>query len=114
MANPFQQKQRQRKIVYLALIVTLFTVSLLHRKIVVECDRPRDKFYYVSRGLELLAEGERRNQGTPDEDVRPGRMRFPGNPEMRHYMGFYYQLKIGNSDEKNTMRSLLDLSCIDP
>ena len=39
---------------------------------------------------------------------------FPGNPEMRHFVGFYYQLKIGNSDEKNTMRSLLELSCIDP
>ncbi len=29
-------------------------------------------------------------------------------------MGFYYQLKIGTSDEKNTMRCLLDMSCIDP
>jgi hypothetical protein len=201
MANPFQQKARQRKIIYLALIVALFTVSLMHRKLVVEtqaedlqlreaargeveltgsfvrlsltgsrglattilwstaidrmtkhewnelellvgsisklqpyfitpwvfqgwnlafnvaveCDRPHDKYYYVSRGLQLLAEGERRNQGSAaDAVVTAGRPRFPGQPEMRFYMGFYYQLKIGNSDEKNTMRSLLDLSCIDP
>ncbi len=199
MPNPFQQKARQRKIVYLGLIVALFTVSLLHRKLVVEreaealqlreaargeveltssfvrlsltgsrglattllwstaidrmmkhewnelelivnsiskvqpyfitpwifqswnlafnvaveCDRPHDKYYYVSRGLQLLAEGERRNQGTYDTAL-PGQTRFPGNPEMRHYVGFFYQLKIGNSDEKTTMRSLLDLSAIDP
>ncbi len=201
MGNPFQQKARQRKVIYLGLIVALFTVSLLHRRLVVEpqaenlqlreaargeveltssfvrlsltgsrglattvlwatamdrmmrhewnelellvnsistlqpyfitpwvfqswnlafnvaveCDRPHDKYYYVSRGLQLLAEGERRNQGTK-EKWKPGSGQplFPGHPEMRHYMGFYMQLKIGNSDEKNTMRSLFDLSCIDP
>src|SRR5262249_18049651 len=70
-----------------------------------------DKYYYVSRGLEFLAEGERRN----DPNLRAGKpSKFPGNPEMRHYMGFYYQLKIGNSDERRTMRSLLDMSLIDP
>jgi hypothetical protein len=201
MANPMQQKARQRKVIYLGLIVVLFTGSLLHRKLVVErqaenlqlrdaargeveltssfvrlsltgsrglattilwstaidrmmrhewnelellvnsisalqpyfvtpwlyqswnlafnvaveCDRPRDKFYYVSRGIELLAEGERRNQGTAEEAKRvAGLPSFPGHPEMRHFVGFYYQLKIGNSDEKNTMRSLLEMSCIDP
>ena len=201
MGNPFQQKARQRKVIYLGLIVVLFTVSLLHRRLIVErqaenlqlreavrgeveltssfvrlsltgsrglattvlwsmamdrmmrhewnelellvnsisalqpyfitpwvfqswnlafnvaveCDRPHDKYYYVSRGLQLLAEGERRNQGTKDK-VTPGSGQpiFPGNPEMRFYMGFYHQLKIGNSDERNTMRSLFDLSCIDP
>jgi hypothetical protein len=33
---------------------------------------------------------------------------------MRYYVGFYYQLKIGQGDEKRTLRCLLDLSCIDP
>src|SRR5438128_6832828 len=33
---------------------------------------------------------------------------------MRDYVGFFYQLKIGNSDEKNVMRCLLEMSCIDP
>jgi hypothetical protein len=199
MANPFQQRSLQRKLVYLALIVALFTGSLLHRaalegqakslhllerslgeaeltssfvrhsligsralattilwntaiermakhewnelellvgaisklqpyfitpwvfqswnlafNVAVECDRPHDKYYYVSRGLELLAEGERRNSPRTPDVIGPDRPRFPGQPEMRHYMGFYLQLKIGNSDEKMTMRSLLDLSCIDP
>src|SRR5262249_55946227 len=73
--------------------------------VAVESDRPRDKYYYISEGLKMIAEGERLNKGTD---------RFPGHPELRHHMGFTYQLKIGNSDEKNTMRCLLDLSCIHP
>jgi hypothetical protein len=84
--------------------------------VAVESDRPRDKYYYVSRGLEIYAEGERRNQGTSDDvELKPGaKPRFPGHPELRHHIGFCYQLKIGNSDEKNTMRCLLDLSTIHP
>jgi hypothetical protein len=83
--------------------------------VAVECDRPRDKYYYIGSGLELLAEGERRNRGTDFEGaVDPDRPVFPGNPELRHFMGFTYQLKIGSSDERLTMRSLLEMSCIDP
>lgn len=86
--------------------------------VAVESDRPRDKYYYISRGLELIAEGERRNQGSADDPdaggTGDGKPRFPGHPELRHHMGFTYQLKIGNSDEKNTMRCLLDMSCIHP
>jgi hypothetical protein len=77
----------------------------------VECDRSRDKYFYITRGIELLAEGERRNSGNKDPDPD---LRSPGNPEMRHYVGFYYQLKIGQGDEKRTLRCLFDLSCIDP
>jgi hypothetical protein len=83
--------------------------------VAVECDQPRDKYHYISRGLELLAEGERRNRGTGDEDSSdPKKRGFPGNPDMRYYMGFTYQLKIGTSDERLTMRSFLEMSCIDP
>jgi hypothetical protein len=83
--------------------------------VAVECDQPRDKYYYISRGLQLLAEGERRNRGTLDERAAPDKSNiFPGNPDMRYYMGFYYQLKMGTSDERLTMRCLLELSCIDP
>ena len=198
MVNPFQQQVRLRKVIYTALILALFTGSLMYRRFIVEpqaetlqlreasrgeveltgsavrltltgsrglavtflwhsamkqfekhhwnevellvssitklqpyfvtpwlfqswnlafnvsveCDRPRDKYYYVSRGLHLLAEGERRNQGSGlDADGQP---RFPGNPDLRHHMGFTYQLKIGHSDEKNAMQCLLEMSCIDP
>jgi hypothetical protein len=202
MANPYQQKARQRKVVYWILIGALLTGSLMHRKwvveqqandlqlrettrgeveltgsavrlmltgskglavpilwstaiemqkkhqwsefnlvvgsitklqpyfitpwlfqswnmafnVAVEFDRPQDKYYYISKGLELMAEGERRNQGSGDElhASTGGKRGFPGNPELRHHMGFTYQLKIGNSDEKNTMRCLLDMSCIHP
>ena len=84
--------------------------------VAVECDRPRDKYYYISRGLDLLAEGERRNSGTAGKGAvdDPNRIAIPGNPELRHFMGFIYQLKIGSSDERLTMRSLLEMSCIDP
>ncbi len=82
----------------------LFQSWNLSFNVAVECDRARDKYYYISRGLEMLAEGERRNHKPP----------APGNPDMRYYLGFTYQLKIGTSDEKNTMRCLFDLSCIDP
>ena len=82
----------------------LFQSWNLAFNVAVECDRPRDKYYWVSRGVDVLAEGERRNYKSP----------APGNPDMRHDIGSYYQLKIGNSDEKNTMRCLLEMSCIDP
>lgn len=84
--------------------------------VAVECDRPRDKYYYISRGLELLAEGERRNRGAGKDEgaADADRVVFPGHPELRHYMGFFYQLKIGTSDERLTMRSLIEMSCIDP
>jgi hypothetical protein len=84
--------------------------------VAVEFDRPRDKYYYISRGLELLAEGERRNSGMGDQGAAgdPDRIVIPGNPELRYEMGRIYQLKIGNSDERLTMRSLLEMSCIDP
>jgi hypothetical protein len=79
----------------------LFQSWNLAFNVAVENDRPRDKYYYVTRGLERLAAGERRNA-------------VPGNPDLRHSMGVYLQMKIGTSDEKMTMRSLLDLSTIDP
>ena len=82
----------------------LFQSWNLAFNVAVECDRPKDKYYWIGRGLDVLADGERRNYKPP----------APGNPDMRQTMGFYYQLKIGNSDEKNTMRCLLDMSCIDP
>jgi hypothetical protein len=84
--------------------------------VAVEFDRPFDKYYYISKGLELMAEGERRNQGSGDEvqSSEDGKTRFPGHPELRHHMGFTYQLKIGNSDEKTTMRCLLEMSTVHP
>jgi hypothetical protein len=185
MASPFQQQVRQRKLIYIALILVLFTVSMVWRRTVidaqakalsireeargeveltgavvrlgltgsrglaicvlwnaaidkqkmnqwnemevlvrsltklqphfitpwlfqswnlaynvsVESDRVRDKYFYVTRGVELLAEGERQNRNHPD---------------LRWAVGFYMQHKICRSDETNYQRSLFQLSLIPP
>jgi hypothetical protein len=65
----------------------------------VESDRVSDKYFYISRGIGLLAEGERQNRD---------------NPDMRWSIGFFLQHKIGQSDETNTLRSLSQLSMIPP
>lgn len=64
-----------------------------------QCDRVKDKYYFIARGLQVLAEGERRNRN---------------NPDLRANMGTYYQHRICQIDETNTIRSLFQLSCIDP
>src|SRR6516225_5023894 len=175
MASPFQQQALVRKLVYLGLILVLFTVSFLYRKylilpqanvlglreetkgeveltgsavrltltgsrglavcflwisaqnkqkrhewnelelivnsvaklqphfvtpwlfqswnvafnVSVECDSPHDKYFYISRGVQLLAEGERRNRGSKNPD---GEFDYPGHPDLRFNIGFYYQL----------------------
>jgi hypothetical protein len=77
----------------------LFQSWNLAYNVSVESDRVRDKFFFISRGIELLAEGERQNRNQPD---------------LRDTIGFYLQNKIGASDETNTQRSLYQLSLIPP
>ena len=77
----------------------LFQSWNLAYNVSVESDRVRDKFFYISRGIELLAEGEKQNRN---------------NPDLRFNIGFYNQHKICQSDETNTLRSLYQLSCIPP
>lgn len=77
----------------------LFQSWNLAYNVSVECDRISDKYYYITRGIQLLAEGERQNRD---------------NPDMRFEIGFYTQHKICGSDETNVHRSLFQLSCIPP
>ncbi len=77
----------------------LFQSWNLSYNVSVESDRVRDKFFYITRGIELLSEGERVNKD---------------NPDMRYWLGFYYQNKFGVSDEANTLRSLFQMSCLNP
>jgi hypothetical protein len=77
----------------------LFQSWNLAYNVSVECDRVKDKYFYVTRGIELLAEGDRQNRD---------------NADMRFYVGIYTQNKMGISDEANTMRSLFQMSCMDP
>ncbi len=77
----------------------LFQSWNLAYNVSVESDRVRDKYFYVSRGVNLLAEGERQNRN---------------NPDLRYWTGFYIQHKICKSDETNVQRSLFQLSLIPP
>jgi hypothetical protein len=77
----------------------LFQSWNLSYNVAVESDRISDKYFYVTRGIQLLADGERQNRH---------------NPAMRFSIGFYTQHKICNSDESNVMRSLFQLSCMPP
>ena len=65
----------------------------------VEMQSLGDMYFYISRGIELLAEGERRNNRSPD---------------MRYQIGFYYQNKFGVADQVQTLRCLFQLSCMPP
>ena len=64
-----------------------------------QCDRIQDKYYFISRGMTVLAQGERRNEN---------------NPRLRWEMGYKYRQRICDIDERNVMRSLFQLSCIPP
>jgi hypothetical protein len=77
----------------------LFQSWNLAYNVSVESDRVRDKYFFITRGIELLAEGERQNRNQPD---------------LRDTIGFYLQNKIGASDETNTQRSHYQLSLIPP
>jgi hypothetical protein len=77
----------------------LFQSWNLSYNVAVQCDLPRDKYYYISRGVDLLAEGERQNQF---------------QPELRFAMGTYYQQKISMADNKIPLQTLFEMSSIDP
>jgi hypothetical protein len=77
----------------------LFQSWNLAYNVSVESDRVRDKYFYITRGVELLAEGERQNAFHPD---------------LRWSIGFYTQHKICQSDETNYKRSLFQLTLIPP
>ncbi len=73
----------------------------------VEMQGSGDMYHYIARGIDLLAEGERRNN-----HIYEGRK--IGSPDMRYWIGFYYQNKFGVSDTVEVLRCLFQLSCISP
>jgi hypothetical protein len=77
----------------------LFQTWNLAYNVSVEADRPADKYFFITRGITLLAEGERVNRD---------------NPDLRFALGFYTQHKVMQSDETNFHRSLFQLSLIPP
>lgn len=75
----------------------LFQSWNLAYNVSVEMDRLNDMYFYISRGITLLSEGESINRY---------------NPDMRYMLAFYYQNKFGVSDKVTTLRSLFHLSCM--
>lgn len=91
----------------------LFQSWNLAYNVSVENDRIRDKYFYITQGIELLADGERKNRNNvlADDGVT---LRELNHPELCFNLGFYYQQKIGTHDNQNTLLSLLQMSAIDP
>jgi len=75
----------------------LFQSWNLAYNVSVEMDRLNDMYFYIARGINVLAEGESLNRN---------------NPDLRYNVGFYYQNKFGVSDRVTTLRCLFQLSCI--
>lgn len=73
----------------------------------VEMQGSGDMYHYIARGIDLLAEGERRNN-----HVYEGAN--VGSPDMRYWIAFYYQNKFGVSDQVEVLRCLFELSCMSP
>ncbi len=71
----------------------------LSYNVAVKCDRELDQYFYITRGIELLAEGERQN---------------PNIPEIRFEIGRYNQDKIQIADRTSMLKVLYQMSCIDP
>jgi hypothetical protein len=79
------------------IIPWLFQSWNLAYNVSVQMDNLNDMYYYIARGIGLLAEGESINRNSPD---------------MRYEIAFYYQNKFSVSDKVTTLRCLLQLSCI--
>ncbi len=75
----------------------LFQSWNLAYNVSVEMDQLNDMYFYIARGISLLAEGESINHN---------------NPDIRYSIGFYYQNKFRVSDKVTTLRCLFELSCI--
>ncbi len=77
----------------------------------VETDKLGDQYYYIARGISLLAEGDKVNTRTH----RRGNVEYKvGSPDIRYQLGFYCQNKFSVSDKVATLYSLSQLSLIPP
>ena len=75
----------------------LFQSWNLAYNVSVEMDRLNDMYFYIARGISVIAEGEALNRN---------------NPDLRYNAAFYYQNKFGSSDKVTTLKCLLQLSAI--
>ncbi len=75
----------------------------------VETDKLGDQYYYIARGISLLAEGDRANTRS---HRRGDAVYMVGSPDIRYQLGFYCQNKFTVSDKVATLYSLAQLSMI--
>ncbi|MCS7168882.1 MAG: hypothetical protein RMI91_15085 [Gemmatales bacterium] len=81
--------------------------------VAVEFDAAEDKYHYVAKGTNWLAEGERTLRRVVYDPESRSR-REVGNPDLRWYIGNVIQHKITYSDEAPIFRCFFHLSCIPP
>jgi hypothetical protein len=77
----------------------------------VETDKLGDQYYYIARGISLLADGDRANTRS---HRRGDKVYMVGSPDIRYQLGFYCQNKFSVSDKVATLYSLSQLSMIPP
>ena len=82
-----------------------FNISVLN-------DNLTDMYFYIARGIELLAQGDRLN--TKRYVVSADESYPVASPDLRYWLGFYFQDKFGVADTVITLRSLMQMSCIPP
>lgn len=80
----------------------------------VEFDRVEDKYFYISKGIRWLAQGEEINRLKLYDPDRPEELRTVGDPEMRSEIAQYLSGKMYYADEQLMFRPLLHMSCIPP
>lgn len=80
----------------------------------VEFDRVQDKYFYISKGIRWLANGEEVNRirRYDPESPDPDKLRSIGDPDMRAEIAQYISGKMYYSDEQAIFRPLLHMSCI--
>lgn len=77
----------------------------------VETDKLGDQYYYIARGISLLADGDRANTRT---HRRGDKVYMVGSPDIRYKLGFFTQNKFSVSDKVATLYSLAQLSLLSP
>ena len=77
----------------------LFQSWNLTYNVSVELERLNDAYFYIAKGIRLIARGIELNNH---------------NPDLRYSTALYYQSKFGVADKVDTFRCLYALSCIPP
>ena len=75
----------------------------------VENDKLGDMYFYIARGIDLLAKGDRRNTKVYRGAGEASKV---GSPDIRFTIGFYYQNKFSVSDKVDVLRSLMHISAL--